>query len=202
MQADAPTLRQRQARETRARIVAEARALFAHRGYGATTIADIAAAAGVAVPTVYKAVGNKPELLAAIVESWRVRFIPGGLDSAPPGAAAAIAWWAGTARRQWETGYDIAMIFAGAMAGDPAVRAELATRLTWRSAAVQHVGDAVAASPRAPVDAQQAAAIVSALTLPEVYRELVHDRGWTPDEYQAWVERTLVGQLLAPEPPR
>ena len=39
-------------------------------------------------------------------------------------------------------------------------------------------------------------AIISALTIPEVYRDLVRDRGWTPGRYQQWVERTLTEQLL------
>ena len=49
-----PTYRQRQAAETRARIERAARQVFADSGYGAANIADVAQAAGVAVPTVYK----------------------------------------------------------------------------------------------------------------------------------------------------
>lgn len=190
------TLRQRQAQETRRLIVTAARALFREQGYGATTITEIAARAGVAVPTIYKTFLNKPGVLAAIVESWRDEFVPDGFESAPTGGAAAIAWWTHTARQQWETGSDIAMIFAGATATEPAVRQELAKRLEHRAAAVTRVAQAVAQAPPSRLSVPQAAAIISALTLPEVYRELVHDRGWTADEYEAWITQTLTQQLL------
>ena len=49
------TWRQEQARETRQRIIRAAHHLFVSTGYGSTTIADIARAAGVAVETVYAA---------------------------------------------------------------------------------------------------------------------------------------------------
>jgi AcrR family transcriptional regulator len=196
-QADPLPLRQRQAAETRRRIAAAARELFRERGYGATTIAAIATRAGVAVPTIYKTFVNKPGVLAAIVESWREEFVPGGFDSVPADGAAAIAWWARTARQQWETGYDIAMIFAGAIASEPAVRQELAKRLRYRTAAVARVAEAVAQAPRPRLSVPEAAAIISALTLPEVYRELVQDRGWSPDDYEAWIKQTLTQQLLA-----
>lgn len=195
-QADKLPLRQRQAAETRRRIVTAARELFREQGYGATTIAEIAERAGVAVPTIYKTLVNKPGVLAAIVESWREEFVPGGFESVPADGAAAIAWWAHTARQQWETGYDIAIIFAAAMTSEPAVRTELAKRLGYRAAAVARVAEAVAQAPRPRLPAPQAAAIISALTLPEVYRELVHDRGWSADDYEAWITQTLMHQLL------
>ena len=55
--------RQEQAQENRRRIVAAAQALFVDKGYGRTTIADVAGAAGVATETVYAAFRNKPTLL-------------------------------------------------------------------------------------------------------------------------------------------
>ncbi|HZE14290.1 MAG TPA: TetR family transcriptional regulator, partial [Mycobacterium sp.] len=53
------TYRQRQAAATRVRVVRAARRVFARRGYGAATMAEIARSAGVAVPTVYKLYGTK-----------------------------------------------------------------------------------------------------------------------------------------------
>jgi AcrR family transcriptional regulator len=55
--------RQEQAQANRQRIISAAQALFVDKGYGRTTIADIAGAAGVAVETVYAAFRNKPGLL-------------------------------------------------------------------------------------------------------------------------------------------
>jgi len=46
-----------------------AQALFEERGYTATTVADIADRAGVAVDTLYAAVGRKPEILRGLVET-------------------------------------------------------------------------------------------------------------------------------------
>ncbi len=43
-----------------------ARKLFTSRGYAATSVADIAGAAGVSVDTIYAAVGRKPQLLLAV----------------------------------------------------------------------------------------------------------------------------------------
>src|SRR6478672_10868292 len=60
-------LRQAQAAATRLRIVEAAHAEFEARGYEGTRIEDIAARAGVAVPTVYKAFTNKRNLLTAAV---------------------------------------------------------------------------------------------------------------------------------------
>src|SRR5215212_4550247 len=55
--------RAEQARATRRRIVDAAAEQFVSRGYGATTLEDIAEAAGVAVQTVYFHFRNKPTLL-------------------------------------------------------------------------------------------------------------------------------------------
>ena len=58
--------RQEQAEATRQAILDAARALFIERGYAGTTVADIAAAARVAVPTVYVSVGTKPAILGEL----------------------------------------------------------------------------------------------------------------------------------------
>ena len=57
------TSRKRQAHENRSRILAAAHKLFVDRGYGSTTVPEIAAAAGVAAVTVYSTFGNKVTLL-------------------------------------------------------------------------------------------------------------------------------------------
>ena len=60
--------RREQARATRREVVEAATALFVERGYAATTMADVAARAGVAVQTVYSAVGGKAALVKAAVD--------------------------------------------------------------------------------------------------------------------------------------
>src|SRR5438445_13268395 len=56
-------LRGARAEATRLAIVAAAGRLFAERGYAATSIEEIAAAAAVGLATVFSSVGGKPELL-------------------------------------------------------------------------------------------------------------------------------------------
>ena len=60
------TRRREQAIETRRLILHAAHDLFVGKGYGRTTIAEVAAAAGVAPETVYAAYRNKPTLLRQV----------------------------------------------------------------------------------------------------------------------------------------
>src|SRR6266566_4954051 len=60
--------RREQARRTRQRIIEVAERRFLHDGYAATTVASVAADAGVSADTVYKAFGGKPGLVRAIRE--------------------------------------------------------------------------------------------------------------------------------------
>ena len=61
-------VRARQAEDTRRLIVEAAATLFAERGYARTSFAAVAAAAGVAVNTVYTSVGGKSALIMAMSE--------------------------------------------------------------------------------------------------------------------------------------
>ena len=59
-------VRAEQAARTRTAVLRAARSLFTTRGYGATSVADIARRARVSVDTVYASVGRKPDLLLAV----------------------------------------------------------------------------------------------------------------------------------------
>ncbi len=61
--------RAEQAAATRHEVLEAARELFVRNGYAATTVADIARAARVAVDTVYATVGRKPALLREVLET-------------------------------------------------------------------------------------------------------------------------------------
>src|SRR5687768_5585838 len=54
--------------ESRRRIIAAAHELFTTRGYGATSVAAVAKAAGVSTPTVYAAYGTKARLLKEAID--------------------------------------------------------------------------------------------------------------------------------------
>ena len=60
--------RQEQARESRRAVLASAQALFLARGFAATTMADVAAAAGVSVQNVYKVFNTKVGLAKAVFD--------------------------------------------------------------------------------------------------------------------------------------
>ncbi len=59
------SLRREQADATRRAVLRSAHLLFTTRGYVDTTVAEVAAGAGVSVDTVYASVGRKPRLLLA-----------------------------------------------------------------------------------------------------------------------------------------
>jgi AcrR family transcriptional regulator len=61
-------VREEGARRTRRAIVVAAGQLFTQRGYGGTSLSDVAAAAGVARPTVTAAFGSKSALLREVLD--------------------------------------------------------------------------------------------------------------------------------------
>ena len=72
---------------TRGRLLAEARHAFVRQGYEATTIRGVAAAAGVAVGTVFVHFPDKSALLAATLDDHLQQVLGRALDTLPPGGA-------------------------------------------------------------------------------------------------------------------
>jgi AcrR family transcriptional regulator len=68
---------QSEADDKTAHIRAVARAEFGRRGYESTTVRDIASAAGMGTGTVYRLIGSKDELLAAIMQSFGEKIAVG-----------------------------------------------------------------------------------------------------------------------------
>jgi AcrR family transcriptional regulator len=80
-----------------AHVRAVARTEFGRRGYEATTIRDIASAAGLGTGTVYKLIGSKEELLASIMRSFGQKVGAGWVsvlrsDATPIEKLDALAW--------------------------------------------------------------------------------------------------------------
>ena len=193
------THRQRQALWTRRLIVDAARRLFLEGGYTATTMDAIAAEAGVAVSTVYAAYKNKRAILRAIREAWHEQTQAREINeeaSRQPDPWRRLEMVARAARRQWETGGDVVAVYQGAAAADREAAAELGEALRGRRAALDRVVEGMEAALSTDLDAAQAAAILRALCHAEVYRELVGESGWSPDEYETWLSQTLKEQLL------
>jgi AcrR family transcriptional regulator len=197
------SLRADRAELTRRRIEASARALFARRGYAATTLREIADAAGVAVQSVYAIYGSKAGILRALRESVRddpeaAAAFARTVDA--PDAAAALRAFARSIRLRWERGGDIAAIHAAAAAADPEVRAELEAVLAVRRRGIGGLARAIMELDPPLGDATRIAAIADALTLPEVYAELTSVHGWTPDAYEAWLSIALRREILGLDP--
>ena len=80
-----------------AQVRAIARAEFGRRGYEATTIRDIASAAGLGTGTVHRLIGSKEELLASIMRSFGRKVAAGWIsalrsDATPIEKLDALAW--------------------------------------------------------------------------------------------------------------
>lgn len=80
-----------------AHVHAVARAEFGRRGYEATTIRDIASAAGLGIGTVHRLIGSKEELLTSIMRSFAKKVGAGWVgalrsDASPIEKLDALAW--------------------------------------------------------------------------------------------------------------
>jgi AcrR family transcriptional regulator len=194
------THRQRQALWTQRLIVDAARGLFLERGYAATTMNAIAKEAGVAVSTVYAVYKNKRTILRAIREAWHEQTGAREINaeaSRQPDPERRLEMVAHATRRQWETGGSVLAVYQGAAAADREAAAELEEALRGRRVALDRVVEGMEETLRPDLPVDRAAAILRALCRAEVYRELVDESGWTPDEYEAWLGETLKGQLLS-----
>jgi AcrR family transcriptional regulator len=193
--------RTEQAAETRRRIPAAARRLFVTRGYGKTTIAAIAQAAGVATQTVYATFGSKRSILLALLDEMAA-------DADLPGMQAAVAAAAGDPRRQLRVrlAFTTRFYIAGAQLIDIArtvsgVEPDL--RAFWTEGEARRyrnsselVAEWAAASALAPgITAKQATDIWWALGGPDVFRLFIVERRWSRKRFEEWLAATLE-QLL------
>ncbi len=201
------TRRQAQAEETRRQILTAAQQLFGQQGYAGTTVEQIAAAAGVAVPTIYAIFGNKQRLLAALVRMLVSGSADGRVMSQTPEAEAVLAepdqrqQLRLFARSMCEVLARLSPILAvvrDAARTDPAL-AELPRRMgEQRLVMMRGVAQSLAAhGPLRPgVDIEGAAETIWALTNGELYRVLTSEQRWSTARYEQWVADTLIAALL------
>jgi AcrR family transcriptional regulator len=200
-------LRAAQAEANRAAILRAARDLFLAQGYGATTVDQIAATAGVSKPTVFSAVGNKAELLRIV----RDVAIAGDDDPVPVSArptveaisdapdlataAAAAAAHIGGIGQRYGGVHDV--LRGAAAAGDPAMR-----RL-WESAEEERLRgsgllvDLLAAKGALAVPRERAVDELWLFMAPDNHLRLVRDRGWSHEAFVEWLTVTILGRLFA-----
>ncbi len=194
---------------TRRRILAEDDRLLRQNGYAATTLAQIAQAAGVSVQSVYNLVGGKGELLKAVYD------VALAGDDAPvpmaqrPLVQAMIAakdarqllgLYAQLAREIGERVQPlVTVVLSQASSGDSQLAdfAETIERERGIGAAATARQLASKTWLRDGVDEQQAADILWALTAPELAQRLVHQRSWGWDRYQRWLGQTMGDALTS-----
>jgi len=201
------TLRAAQARATRRAIVDAAARLFTQRGYGATTVDAIAAAAGVSRKTVFTSVGGKTEALKLALD-WA---IAGDDEPVPmlerphikamqhePDARRILASYARHVRQTAARTAPLHQVVQAAAGLDADIRALAedgrAQRLRGMQAMAQHLADRGALKPG--LTPLEAADILWLLNDPSVYHRLVIEQKWDPDRYQDWLADALISLLI------
>jgi len=201
------TLRAAQARATRRAIVDAAARLFTERGYGATTVDAIAAAAGVSRKTVFTSVGGKTEALKLALD-WA---IAGDDEPVPmlerphikamqhePDARRILASYARHVRQTAARTAPLHQVVQAAAGLDADIRALAedgrAQRLRGMQAMAQHLARRGALKP--DLTPLEAADILWLLNDPSVYHRLVIEQKWDPDRYQDWLADALISLLI------
>lgn len=201
--------RSERARATRRRIVEAARELFLARGYGATTLQEVARRAGVAVQTIYFVFGNKRALLKELVD-----VTVAGDDE--PVATLERPWFrdalaAPTAdehlrRHVHGTGAVLARVapitemLTIAAATDPEVRRLWPHERDPRHIVQEATARVLVTKPgaRTDVGAGRAADVLYGLLSTELYLLLTRECGWPHDEWERWAYEALRSQLCEP----
>jgi AcrR family transcriptional regulator len=205
------TRRQAQVRATRLRIIEAAKALFIEQGYPATTLEAIAAAADTSLPTLYRLFSSKRTLLKAVLDvSFGGDDQPIAFGDRPdvqaardqPDPVALVRAFARIGRDFMERSSQIMHVLATAAQVDPDAAQLLQEIRHQRHTGQSRIVAALAARDALDPELQfsDAADIAYAVLSPDMHRILTTERGWTPEQYQQWLVRSL-GLLLRREPP-
>jgi AcrR family transcriptional regulator len=194
------------AAQTQAHVVEVATRLLLERGYAATSVADVAAQSGVSTALVYAAFGNKAGLVKRVVDvAIAGDDAPVAVGDRPAAAAVAEARSARTRCRL--TGELVASIsrrtsallpvLRTAAAADPDIdelvaRQEQGLRVGMREfVGILDADDQL----RGGLDVERAADIAWVLADVSAYHRLVLQRGWSHEEYAAWLGTALYDGL-------
>ena len=200
-------------------MLASARELFVVKGYAATTVADIARHARVAVDTVYATVGRKPDLLREVLETSisgtdnaipaRQRDYVRRVSDATSARAKIDAYVEGLVPLQSRLA-PVVLALRDAAATDPESAAEWsriadrrARNMRGFAADLRSTGEL-----REDLSDDDVADIVWSMNGPEYWTLLVVERGWTPERFgthlrDAWARcsSAVLGRPAAPRPP-
>jgi AcrR family transcriptional regulator len=201
------TNRQRQAAETRRRILEAAQELFTRDGYVTTTIAAIAEHAGVAAQTVYASTKSKRDILKGILDlaiSGEDEQVPVQASSrwreieAEPDPRTKLRRLARLHREICVREAPAFAIMADAAGSDPEIRTLMHDMAEQRYQDHQRLAKTLhqARHLRPDLSARRAADIISALANERTYLALVRDRRWSTRDYEDWLADQLIAALV------
>jgi TetR/AcrR family transcriptional regulator, regulator of cefoperazone and chloramphenicol sensitivity len=197
------TLRAEQAAQTRLRIRRAARELFQQRGFADTTIAQIAEAAGVAVPTVYATYRSKGGVVGAILEDLEQAADQAGWEErivAASDPARQLRLFVAWIRAFFESGAPVLRAAMDARS-DPDVAAMVArgdaNRLAGTTELAAHWAGSGALRPG--LAAPEAARSLWLLTSAEQFLLATDVLGWSPEEYERWLAARAHEAILGPD---
>jgi AcrR family transcriptional regulator len=199
------TRRRERATATRHRVIDAAQRRFLDDSYGDTTIAAIAADAGVSVDTVYKSFGGKPGLVRAI---WRRALEGAGpvpaerrsdeLQKREADSRTIIEGWGAFTAEVAPRAAPILLLIRAAASTDAEVRslrdemeADRLRRMTTNARRLRAHGQV-----RAGISLAQTADVLWTYSSPELYELLVLRRGWTPQRFGRFIADAMTAALL------
>lgn len=177
--------------------------LLKERGFDKTTIADIAAAAGVAVPTVYAAFGSKAGIVTELL--GRARIGPAYREAVREAVSATdpldrLHKTASVARAVYQQEQELLDLWRGAGALDEQLIAIVRTAEGSRRENQASTIDLLmlAGVLRADLTREAARDLLWALTSRDMFHLLVAQRAWTPARYEKQLAAMLVSTLVQP----
>ena len=191
-------VREKQAGQTRERILDSARRLILNKGFTDATIEAVASEAGVAVPTVYAAFGSKRGIVQGLMEraalnSGYAELVREAMRSDDPETR--VRYAAKIARRIFDSLRSESEVLRGATAVAPDfVREKERLRYERQGGLINLLEEKSALRPE--LTAAAARDILWTLTSYEIHRCLVVERKWSADRYEKWLGDTLVLALL------
>src|SRR5438876_12167646 len=194
-------VRQRQAGDTRLRIVEATRQLLQSEGYAGMTVEGIAQRAEVSAQSVYAIFKSKTGILTELLD--QTTFGPDYEDAVQKALSARdpetrLRLAAPIARQIHDAQsatFDL-LRGAGVVAPELAKLEQQRERLRYerQESMIAFLRDAKALRPE--LDYRTARDIFWTLTGRDIYRMLVRERGWSSQQYQDWLADTLVRSLL------
>jgi AcrR family transcriptional regulator len=199
--------RQAQARRNREAILDAAQRQFLDGGYAATTIAAIAAEAGVSVETIYKAFGGKPGLVRAIYDRGLAGREPvpafqraDAIRERQTDPRAIMRNWGTLTSEVSSIVSPIERLVRAAAASDREMAALLKAHNDLREQRARHHARFLKQRGylREGVSLAQATDILWTCTSDELYDLLVTQRGWSLPRFARFLGDYLIAALLPP----